>query len=196
MGDTGSGKSTLLARLLESQPDYIVLRTKPDDVKWDGKVVRKASDIDDPRVYHYILEPKYDAQWREARQMFEDTFKEKGWTVCVDELWYVIQQLRLEQPVNRAFTQGRSKKLTFVCGMQRPVHVTRFALSQSSHVIVFQQDGRDAVTIGDAAGGRPFAQLIMSLQRHEFLWYYRPLRQIWRGKLNMRSGALEGAIVP
>lgn len=162
---------------------------------WDGKKVRAWKDVSDPRIAHWILEPKYEHQWREAKAMFEDTWREKGWLVCIDELYYVITQLRLEQQVNRGLTQGRSKKQTYVCGMQRPVHVTRFALSQSSHIIVFQQDGRDATTIGDAAGGKPFAQAIMTLNRHEFLWYHRPTRQIWRGKLNKRTGELEGALV-
>lgn len=191
MGDTGTGKSTLLSRLVLRRSDYIVIRTKSDDVKWQGVKVRTAAEVGrDPREPYWILEPRYERQWEELRRVYEMVWKEGSMCVVNDEQFYIDDELRLKRYSTRMLTQGRSKHITMVMGMQRPVAVTRFALSQSSHLIVFQQDDRDAVTIGDAAGGRPFRQEIMSLQRHEFLWYYRPERRWWRGKFDPATDAL------
>lgn len=192
MGDTGSGKSTLLASLLLLRSDYIVVRTKPDDVKWQGKRVRTVKDIDDPRQPYWILEPRHERQYQEIANAYEKTWREEGWCLCIDELFYVDDYLRLGRYTTRAMTQGRSKHLTMVVGMQRPVSVTRFALSQSTHLIVFQQDDRDALTISQAAGGRPLRDAIMSLDRHEFVWYHRAERKFWRGRFDPRTGQLEG----
>lgn len=192
VGDTGTGKSTLISRLLLSRLDSITVVTKPDDVKRVGKTVRSVKDIDDPRETHWILQPPYERQYQEIRNVYELTWKEPGWCLCIDELYYVDDFLKMQRLTNRALTQGRSKKLTMVMGMQRPVLVTRFALSQSTHLIVFQQDDRDAKTIGEAAGGKALAQRVMQLGRHEFLWYYRPERQFWVGRYNIKSGELEG----
>lgn len=84
-------------------------------------------------------------------------------------------------------TQGRSKGISVVTGMQRPVGVTRFAISQASHVLCFSQEGRDLKTVIEATSPR-LAGPISQLERYEFVWYNRPTREIWRGKLQDLKG--------
>lgn len=190
IGDTGTGKSTLLSRLIVTRANYIVLQTKPDDVKWDGKLVHKNSQMDDPRIDRWILRPEYDEQSGEIHAAYERVWREGHWCLVTDELFYVQDMLRMKLQINRNMTQGRSKHITMVNGMQRPVEVTRFAISQSSHVITYRLDERDAKTVGMAAGGKEVENVINSLGSREFLWYHRPSRRYWTGRLDLNSGAL------
>ena len=55
--------------------------------------------------------------------------------------------------MERLLTQGRSKGISVVTGMQRPARISRFALSESTHTIAFFLEGRDRklILIEDAA---------------------------------------------
>lgn len=182
VGTTGTGKSTLMSRLVLSRDNSIVFRTKPDDVKWPGKLIRKAEGMEDPRLDRIILAPNYDNQAGEIRDAFNRAWLHKGWLVVVDELFYVQDYLGIKREVDRQLTQGRSKGLTMMMGMQRPVGVTRFGLSQSSHILSFHQDGRDARTLRDAAGLPPEVEKRLGqLLPHQFLWYCVPARKFWVG---------------
>lgn len=113
-----------------------------------------------------------------------------GWTVIIDELFYVDDTLKLRSHLERLYTQGRSKGITVVAGMQRPVAVTRFALSQSAHVLTFRVDGRDAKTLSDATSEiirKPAAEL----GAWQFVWFYRPKREYIIGRLNLRDNVIE-----
>ncbi|MGH7955069.1 MAG: hypothetical protein ACREOZ_03830, partial [Gloeomargaritales cyanobacterium] len=79
-------------------------------------------------------------------------------------------------------TQGRSNGITAVCGMQRPVGVTRYAMSQATHVLSFGAERRDAKIIGEICGDK-MEQSVNQLHRYEFAWYYRPERTVWVGKV-------------
>lgn len=173
-----------MARLVLSRDYSIVLQTKADDVRWPGKRVRHATDIDDVRENRFVLAPYYDDQRPEVMAAFERAWQQKGWLVAIDELFYVQDYLGIRREVDRLLTQGRSKGLTVMMGMQRPVGVTRFGLSQASHVIAFHQDGRDAKTIAESAGlPREVEKRLGVLREHEFLWYSVAERGLFVGRV-------------
>lgn len=181
MGETGTGKSTLAAYLLLARRNTIAVRTKSDDTKLPGKHVRTVREIErDATSDRFLLEPKYDEQRDEVARSFHYVWKSStprgGWTHYVDELLYVDQMLGLGRLVDRNLTQGRSMNITQICGMQRPVGQTRYALSESRHVITFALDGRDARTFGEATSDM-LRSRVMALGKYEALWYYRPDRQ-------------------
>lgn len=135
----------------------------------------------DVRNKRFVLYPSYQQQRAEFAQALELVWRQSGWCVNIDELWYIDRNLKLGPFVERLLTQGRSKDITVVCGMQRPVQVTRFAISQATHVLCFFQEGRDLKTVTEATSPR-LEKPISQLKSHEFVWYYRPTRQIWAGK--------------
>lgn len=184
-GNTGSGKTTLANILLYSRGYTLSLRSKADDAPLPGLRIRTAREFGSRRnIDRYVLDPVYENQLPAFWNALETVWKQGHWTVYFDELFYLNQLkadgYRLGDRIDRLLTQGRSKKITCVMGMQRPVQVSRFALSQATHIISFACEGRDIKVLDDVAGEQ-FAQTVASLKRYEFAWYHVPERAVWRG---------------
>ena len=113
-----------------------------------------------------------------------------GWTAFIDELFYASDRLRLTEPIERLLTQGRSKHISVAIGMQRPARVSRFAISESTHVLSFGLEGRDAKELSYATT-RAVEDAVTNLAPHHFVWFKRP-RTIWTGTLDVRAGELRG----
>jgi hypothetical protein len=194
IGQTGTGKSTLLAWLLRRWSYLIALQTKSDSLTaqdYDAHLIRRAAQLDDTHYTRFLLKPRYQEQRREIALALDRPWRngEPGWTIDIDELFYIQEKLNLGELVDRLLTQGRSESLTTVVGMQRPARISRFAISQSTHVLAFGMEGRDAKLLSEAT--TPSVQeVVEQLEQHEFLWFYRPTRALWIGKLDLRTGQL------
>ncbi len=102
IGDTGSGKTYLESKILPLRKHVMVLRTKPDDIKFSGfrkvDLVRKiGGGFDDAgeRLTRFLLDPDYDLQARELTGAIDKAWREGGWTIVVDETYYLTQILKL-----------------------------------------------------------------------------------------------------
>ena len=190
IGDTGTGKSTLAARLILSRNYTCAFQTKSDKVKWPGKLLKRPADFKTPPP-RWFSKPNRDRRAQRAfiADVFERAWNQHGWTLVVDELFYFQTKLELGDDVDTMLTQGRSIGITMVTGMQRPVSITRFAISQATHVLVFRQDGRDVKTVVDATSVA-LKEPLNQLGKFEFLWYYRPDRVFWIGKLDVKNNVL------
>lgn len=153
----------------------MILRSKPDDVDYGVKIITRADGMADAREQAFELAPPYERMSVEFGHALGRAFDEGGWAVYIDEMW-LAHRLGLERIIEKLVTQGRSKGITVIGGMQRPVGVSRFILSQAQHVLSFAQEGRDAKIIADAttAGLR---DAIADLDRYQFVWYYRRERK-------------------
>ena len=194
IGETGTGKSTLMAALLRQWSYLIVLQTKADKLTaadYSAHLIRRARQLDDTHYSRFLLRPAYREQRREVAIALDRPWKhnEKGWTIAVDEEFYVEDNLRLGGLIERNFTQGRSHFLTNVAGMQRPSGITRFVMSQSTHVVSFGMEGRDAKVLSEATTAS-IQDVVDQLGRHEFVWFYRPTRSMWIGRLDLKTGRL------
>jgi hypothetical protein len=160
-----------------------MFRTKADDVSYSAKKVRTASALTGLRNSRWELSPGHDKekQWTEFHAAAELIFRQGGWTVFLDELFYLDDKLGLGDDIETLFTQGRSKHITVMAGLQRPQGVTRFALSQATHNISFGLEGRDVRVMREV--NERWAAAISGLNRYEFAWFYRPTREIWVGKI-------------
>lgn len=61
-----------------------------------------------------------------------------------------------------------------MCGIQRPAAMTRFALSEATHIISFRISGKDALNHLRVETDEAFYDTVRGLSDHEFAWYYRP----------------------
>lgn len=183
VGDTGSGKSTLAAELLTLRRYALIFRSKADKVRYstDRRVSKANPAMRDPRLHRIELQPAYDEQYEEFAEALDNVWEQHGWTVYLDELLY-LDRLGLRPEIERLLTQGRSLGITVAVGMQRPSQVSRFAISESKHVLAFSLEGRDAKLLAEATT-RQLADVVAGLRRHHFAWFYRPDKSIWTGRL-------------
>jgi hypothetical protein len=178
-----------MARLVQLRTHVVVLRTKPDDIKFPNfQPRRKAEALNNVYSERLLLTPDYERQAYEGWWTLEYVWRHGGWCVVVDELYYAEHELKLTQPINKLLTQGRSKAITVVVGMQRPAQVSRFALSQCTHVFTFRTEGRDTKTIAEATTPR-IAAYIDDIDGHDFVYYNRKRREIRTGNAR-RLGAI------
>lgn len=186
IGQTGSGKTYLETKLLPLRDHVVMLRTKADDNRFPGfHRIEHDRNLIDRRYTRFVLDPKYEQQGYQGALMLDRAWHEGGWTVAIDELYYASQELRLTPFVNRLLTQGRSKRITVVTGMQRPAWVSRFALSEVTHAFVFRLEGRDAKTIIGQSLSPRLWEAVEQLHGYDFAYYHRPSRTVAIG--NARS---------
>lgn len=193
-GMTGSGKSVLMSLLTtKTRRHYIVFKSKADDTEYPGSTLIKKAKQMKGQKHQLVLRPKFEEQREQFAEALELVWKEGGWTVDIDEYYYVDYELRLRLLLNRLLTQGRAPGKISVClGMQRPSGVSRFGIGEASHVISFSVEGRDAKILQDATN-RSFAEVVTSLPRHHFAWFYVPDRSIWVGTVDMKNQTLIGS---
>lgn len=190
IGDTGSGKTTLMygldggPGLLDFRKYAVALRSKGDDAKWMGskRVFTAIPAMHDPKLLKIELFPRRGSEAREFKAAIELVWKQKKQAIYFDEAFHTQKLLKLQSQVEDLMTRGRSLGITVINGLQRPVSVSRFAISQSTHVICFSQEGRDAKTVAEATTPRILDEL-MALPRFSFLWFHRHTKQIWTGRL-------------
>ena len=195
VGDTGTGKTYLVSKLVERREYVVVLRTKPDDIKFAGfRRARRASAMDDIHQRRILLVPDHAHQTREGYAMLERVWEQGGWTVVIDELWYVEKLLRLGPWVERLLTQGRSKEISVIVGMQRPAQVSRFAISQCTHLFSFRVEGRDLQTIKESTTPR-IVEPIANLRKHSFVYYNRSSREVAIGDAKALDRIIRGSTV-
>jgi hypothetical protein len=184
IGTTGTGKTYLMSRLLDMREYVVMLRTKDDDIKFKGfKRAKNAGAMQHVYSQKLLIEPEYEQQIQVGAKMLDLAYRMGRWTVVLDELYYISVELGLTNPVNKLLTQGRSKRLSIVTGMQRPAWISRFALSEVSHVFTFGLERRDAKILGDSTTQR-FVDIAPNLQQYEFAHFHRPTRTITIGNAN------------
>jgi DNA helicase HerA-like ATPase len=192
VGDTGTGKTYLVSKLVELRQYVIIFRTKPDDIKFEG--FRKATTVDAmDNLYEtrILLQPKHGQQMRQGYELLTRVWRQGGWTVVIDEEWYVEARLHLTEYVETLLTQGRSKKISVIVGMQRPSRISRFAISQCTHLFTFRVEGRDLQTIKEATTPR-IVEPIAALTGHDFVYYHRGKRIVATGNARRLDAIITG----
>jgi energy-coupling factor transporter ATP-binding protein EcfA2 len=155
IGPTGQGKTTMLLNLLQLHPYVTLFATKPEDDSLTRLVqagyVRfqrwKSVDADEyPRRILWPNARKLGAivQQREVfHEAFEKIYLEGGWTVVIDETWYVTNILKLGLDIKLFLLQARALGISLVCATQRPASVAVEVYDQSTH-LMFWRDNDEA----------------------------------------------------
>lgn len=153
IGPTGSGKTTLLLALIAFRKYVVVIGTKPADrtlaqlQRRGFKRIEKWNPRLSPRAYpKRLLWPDASEVDSEAEQRKEilaalkAIYKQKGWCVCIDELWYVIHHLKLEKTVKTYLQQARAINISLICATQRPAFVPLEVYDQSTHLFFWRDN--------------------------------------------------------
>lgn len=185
IGPTNSGKTTLILALLPYRKYVVFIATKPKDATLDGLrkegyEVQKKWDPIHPEVSpKRILWPPITqlGQVRNQRNVILDALKkiygEGYWCVVVDELWYVIHQLKLELTIRTYLQQARSLGITLVVGTQRPAFVPLEVYDQSTHLFFWRDnDERNLRRLSGIAwlSSKLIMRTIANLEPHEVLY--------------------------
>lgn len=189
VGDTGSGKTYLFSKLLDLRDHVIHVKTKPDDIKFPGYIaIDNYKGMMNLKEHRFVLDAGFDPgiQRYNISKMIGKAWEQEGWTIGVDETYYWTEVLKLKNSLNMLLTQGRSKHLTVVAGMQRPAWISRFALSQATHAFIFRCEGRDIVTLQQALSPK-IAAPVEALRGHAFVYFNRATREVRTGNANRLS---------
>lgn len=148
-GHTGSGKTQLGAWLLskknlKSKPHFI-LDYKGDELINSPKNIREIGfELPTKKPGLYILHSRPDLE-EETENWLWSIWSAENVHLYVDE-GYMVPQGR-HGAFDALQTQGRSKRISVTTLSQRPVQISRFAISEASHVAAFHlNDERDIKT--------------------------------------------------
>lgn len=152
IGPTGQGKTTLLKHLLPVHPYVVVFATKPKDESMDGLIrsgyypVKHWQSLDPKKFPRRVLWPdasslsSTDSQKAVFHDAFQRIYREGGWTVAIDELWYISQILRLEMDVKLYLLQARALGISLLAATQRPAWVPLEVYDQSTHLFFWRDN--------------------------------------------------------
>jgi energy-coupling factor transporter ATP-binding protein EcfA2 len=192
LGRTGSGKSVLQIELCEARAEerggsVCLIGTKARDptLRATGyPIIRNW-----PPTYaqrqgrRVILWPPYGTASTMRQTVrprivraFDEMMEESAWTIGVDELSRLGEQLGLNHLLNEFWQGGRSSDMTLVGATQRPAWIARSSLSETSWVACFHLgDADDRLRAGEVLGDkRRWFDTIGGLGRHEFLLVHTP----------------------
>lgn len=188
VGSTGSGKTTLLRKLLPLRTYTAIMATKPydsvmTDIERDGYVKFETWPVDlsahaFPKRIIWpdatVMGALKTYQQPVFELMIEHIYTVGGWTVVVDELYFLTNFLKMREPIKMYLTQGRSMHLTLVMCAQRTSSVPVETFNQSTHMFFFQEnDDRNLSVIGRIAYRlrNHIKDAINELEAHEFLYF-------------------------
>lgn len=152
IGPTGLGKTTMLLNMLPMHPFVTVFATKPRDktmaslIRNEGytRFERWPNGLDPVQYPRRVIWP--DASRLDSyaiqKQVFGDAFakiyREGGWTLALDETWYVDDILGLSKEIKTYLLQARSLDISLVSAFQRPAWVPRELYSSSTHLMFWR----------------------------------------------------------
>lgn len=162
-GQTGSGKTTFATWLLERLENYprIIIDTKIepkfaampqsvvlDDWKEAVKISRKKAP---PR--HIVLRPSIEvaSDWESMDALLMSHYREmRGLPIYIDEVYQVHSGGRAGPGLIGLLTRGRSRGITTIMSTQRPLWLSRYALTEAQRFAIFRLiDRQDRKRIGE-----------------------------------------------
>lgn len=185
IGPTGQGKTTMLLNLLPLHPFVVVFATKPRDSTMDGLIRTGYHKMDrwmslDPRDYpRRVLWPDASRMdsGNEQQQVFHHAFRaiyrEGGWTVAIDETWYMANELKLGHDIKLYLLQARSLGISLLTATQRPASIPVEIYDQSTHLMFWRDNDEMNLKRLSGIGWRSadlIRQTIANLEPHQVLY--------------------------
>lgn len=185
IGPTGQGKTTMLFNLLQFHPYLVVFATKPRDESMERLIAQGYLRMDrwrsiDPRDWpRRVLWPdattidSVERQHEVFLHAFGAIYREGGWTVALDETWYVANTLKLGHEIKMYLLQGRSLGISLLCATQRPASVPLEIYDQSTHLMFWRDN--DEANLKRLSGiswrsADMIRRIVSNLDRHQVLY--------------------------
>jgi hypothetical protein len=152
IGPTGQGKTTMLLNLLPLHPFLTVFATKPRDETMDRLIaggyvkLERWMSLDPNQWPRRVLWPDAtginsdETQYRVFDHAFGAIYREGGWTVAIDETWYIVNELKLGRRIKTYLLQARSLGISLLCATQRPADVPLEIYDQSTHLMFWRDN--------------------------------------------------------
>jgi hypothetical protein len=186
---TGRGKTVLIRELVTLRANTVFMGTKSYDEEYERYIThygfrRVTMWPPAPYIDRVMLWPKPRQSMAETRvvqravfaKAINDIFRRGKWTVVFDELHWLTNALRLGDDIAHMHHQGRSSKLTFIDGFQRPAFVPVIVYSSATHVFAWGTNSKkdldtlQSIAKLDGMSRRDLANLMGSLEKHEFVY--------------------------
>lgn len=199
IGPTESGKTTLALALLPRRTYVCVLGTKSKDktlntlIRQEGYRRIKSWPPGPTRRRVILWPPVVDPDDIPAQQVifnhaFHEIFRAGGWTLFIDEVWYVAKFLGLSRMLELFWSQARSLGITLVATTQRPANVPLMMYSEPTHVFLWKMtelaDRKRLREFGGGLNSDLIVGTLAALRPHEALY------------LNTRTGAMAITTAP
>lgn len=180
IGPTGQGKTTVGLDLMDRRGYPLIIATKPRDktmdrMRRDGwHVIRKWPPVRDRSILWPKMtrtSDKYD-QAVAIRDALENVYVSGGYAVMIDELSYVLDELKCRDVITQIWQQGRALNISLVTCILRPSHVPLLAYDQATHIIMFRDNDETNLRRMGGLGHWSRADImrqVSQLNRHEFL---------------------------
>lgn len=153
IGPTGSGKTNLAFWLLPLHKYITIVATKPRDSSLSAfgkragfKIIREWSRMSVTKYPRRILWPNaktVDAA-KLQQSVFDKAFRhiyvEGGWTLYIDELYFVCAVLGFTPMIKVYLLQARAMDISLVCATQRPAWVPLEVYDQSTHLFFWRDN--------------------------------------------------------
>lgn len=185
IGPTGAGKTTLALWTLDIRQFVVAFATKPRDPSLDRlrrhgyHLMREWRPVDPDIRSRVLLWPdatKLNAAPKQREQFYkalDHIYVEGGWCVYIDELWFIINHLKLEHTIKTYLMQSRSNDVSLVLLTQRPSRVPLEVYDQSTHLFFWRDtDEVNLRRLGGIAGADStiVRYLVSRLRRYEVLY--------------------------
>lgn len=188
VGPTGRGKTTLILAIAPIRKWVTLVATKPRDRTIEGlrrrgwvKVSQWPPPVDAqgraPR--RVILWPPMRGRHDVARQAavirtaLDRIFVARSWCVILDDLQYLMDELRLVPDVKVFLNMARALDLSLVLSTQRPRHVPVAVWNQATHLFIYGTNDHDDLRRLGGLGGlndKVIRQTVAGLDRHQVLY--------------------------
>lgn len=193
VGPTGSGKTTLALNILDRRSFVTVLATKPKDIvletlKDQGYVrFKEWKDYDPVRMPRRLIWPDATDLYSASRQRqvfrhaMRSMYKQGGWCIYIDELWYIIHHLKLQLEIRTLLQQSRSLYNSLVLLTQRPAFVPLEVYDQSTHLFFWRDnDERNLKRLSGIQwkSAKEVQTLVANLEQYQVLYF------------NLKTGAM------
>lgn len=187
---TGGGKTSLFRAILPRRIAVVGLISKKRDDTYSAYLrdgYERVTQWPLPKkmfgkpITHALLWPKAaDLEGLySSRPLFDkclrDVYKDEGWTVVLDDLYWLANELKLTRTISALNFQVRSIDVTLVSGLQRPAWVPRSTWNQTKHLFMTgMSDDDDLRSLRGVAKASTIElrQWTDGLQKYE--WLYCP----------------------
>jgi hypothetical protein len=121
-----------------------------------------------------------DHQYYTFKHAFESIYREGGWTVAIDELWYIINVLKgrpsetpLAAYVRLYLLQARALGISLLLATQRPAFVPLEVYDQSTHLMFWRDNDETNLKRISGIGWRSadlIREVVSNLERYQVLY--------------------------